>query len=90
MDKTLSGQVWMRKMTNKMQKNPQKRMQLVGFSFCVIYSEDESPKQICIVCNNLYKLYKKYADEYATTNDGTTINNDMQENQPSYFAMCWW
>ncbi|KAG8491087.1 hypothetical protein CXB51_014265 [Gossypium anomalum] len=40
------------------------------FSFRVIYSEKEAPRQIHIVCDSLYELYKEYVDEYAVANVG--------------------
>ncbi|MBA0576541.1 hypothetical protein Golob_027528, partial [Gossypium lobatum] len=52
------------------------KMILIDFSFRVIYSEEEAPKQIYIMHDSLYELYKEYMDKYAVTNVGTSMEND--------------
>ncbi|MBA0646164.1 hypothetical protein Goklo_014147 [Gossypium klotzschianum] len=56
------------------------KMILIDFSFRVIYSEEEAPKQIYIVRDSLYDLYKGYMDKYAITNVGTSMENNVQES----------
>ncbi|MBA0824838.1 hypothetical protein Goarm_021478 [Gossypium armourianum] len=51
--------------------NPRNMMKLIYFNFRVIYFEEEAPRQIHIVRDSLYELYKEYVDEYATANVGT-------------------
>ncbi|MBA0550493.1 hypothetical protein Golob_021435, partial [Gossypium lobatum] len=51
-------------------------MKLIDFSFCVIYFEEEAPRQIRIMRDSLYKLYKEYVDEYVAANVGTSMEND--------------
>ncbi|KAK5812479.1 hypothetical protein PVK06_027909 [Gossypium arboreum] len=58
-------------------------MKLIDFSFHVICSEEETLRQLCIVWNSLYELYKEYVDEYATTNVDTSMENDVQESGAS-------
>ncbi|KAK8495563.1 hypothetical protein V6N12_073338 [Hibiscus sabdariffa] len=60
--------------------DPRNKMKLINFSFCVMYSEDEAPRQIRMVRNSLYELYKEYVDEYATANVNTTMESDVQES----------
>ncbi|KAK8508542.1 hypothetical protein V6N12_044459 [Hibiscus sabdariffa] len=45
-----------------------------------MYSEDEAPRQIRMVRDILYELYKEYVDEYATANVNTTMESDVQES----------
>ncbi|KAG8491539.1 hypothetical protein CXB51_014797 [Gossypium anomalum] len=90
MEKSLTGELWMRQMVDKMQRKFDKylgegnllisiaaildlrnKMKLIDFSFRVIYSEEEAPRQIRIVHDSFYELYKEHVDEYATTNFGT-------------------
>ncbi|MBA0560741.1 hypothetical protein Golob_017619, partial [Gossypium lobatum] len=52
------------------------KMKLIDFSFCVIYFEEEAPRQILIMRHSLYELYKGYMDEYVATNVGTSMEND--------------
>ncbi|XP_039034843.1 zinc finger BED domain-containing protein RICESLEEPER 2-like [Hibiscus syriacus] len=56
------------------------KMKLIDFSFCVIYSKDEAHRQIHIMRDSLYELYKEYVVEYAATNVGTSVENDVQES----------
>ncbi|XP_040931907.1 zinc finger BED domain-containing protein RICESLEEPER 3-like [Gossypium hirsutum] len=51
--------------------------------FHVICSEEETLRQLCIVWNSLYELYKEYVDEYPTTNVDTSMENDVQESGAS-------
>ncbi|KAK8675738.1 hypothetical protein V6N13_033802 [Hibiscus sabdariffa] len=60
--------------------DPRNKMKLIDFSFRVMYFEDEAPKQICMVRDSLYELYKEYVDEYAAANVNTTMENDVQES----------
>ncbi|TYH95280.1 hypothetical protein ES332_A12G095400v1 [Gossypium tomentosum] len=79
MEKSLSEELSMRQMVDKMQikfdkywvecsllisiaaiLDPSNKMKLIYFSFCVIYSEEEAPRQIHIVRDSLYELYKEY------------------------------
>ncbi|XVF61277.1 hypothetical protein PTKIN_Ptkin08bG0117500 [Pterospermum kingtungense] len=55
--------------------DPRNKMTLIEFAFRVIYSENEAPKQITVVCNSLYELYELYMDE-ATADKST--ENDLQ------------
>ncbi|MBA0770074.1 hypothetical protein Gotri_018750 [Gossypium trilobum] len=55
-------------------------IKLIDFSFCVIYFEEEAPRQIRIVRHSLYELYKEYMDEYVASNFGTSMENDVQES----------
>ncbi|XVF54432.1 hypothetical protein PTKIN_Ptkin05aG0179800 [Pterospermum kingtungense] len=55
--------------------DPRNKMTLIEFAFRVIYSESEAPKQISLVRNSLYELYKLYVDE-ATV--GKSTENDLQ------------
>ncbi|KAH1121661.1 hypothetical protein J1N35_004821 [Gossypium stocksii] len=57
-----------------------KQLQLPNKSFYVIYFEKEAIRQICIVRNSLYELYKEYMDEYVATNVGTSMEKDVQES----------
>nr|KJB19003.1 hypothetical protein B456_003G080400 [Gossypium raimondii] len=50
--------------------HPRNMMKLIYFNFRVIYFEEEAPRQIHIVHDSLYELYKAYVDEYATSNVG--------------------
>ncbi|MBA0743456.1 hypothetical protein Gogos_006129, partial [Gossypium gossypioides] len=98
MEKSLSEELWMRQMADKMQikfdkywdkcsllisiaiiLDPRNKMKLIYFNFHVIFSEEEAPKQICIVRDSLYELYKEYVDEYVAANVGTSMENDVQE-----------
>ncbi|XP_017617548.1 zinc finger BED domain-containing protein RICESLEEPER 2-like [Gossypium arboreum] len=102
MEKSLSEELWMKQMTDKMQRkfdkywgecnllisitailDPRNKMKLINFSFCVIYFEEKAPRKICIVRGSLYEIYKEYVNEYATTNVGTLMENDMQESAVS-------
>ncbi|KAG8489470.1 hypothetical protein CXB51_017454 [Gossypium anomalum] len=56
------------------------KMKLIDFSFCVNYSKEEALRQICIVYDSLYELYKEYVDEYTSTNVGISMENDVQES----------
>ncbi|MBA0853949.1 hypothetical protein Goshw_024286 [Gossypium schwendimanii] len=58
-------------------------MKLIDFSFRVIYSEEETPRQIHIMRDSLCELYKEYVDEYAATNVDTSTENDVQESGAS-------
>ncbi|KAK8981787.1 hypothetical protein V6N11_049281 [Hibiscus sabdariffa] len=60
--------------------DPRNKMKLIDFSFRVMYSEDEAPRQIRMVRDILYELYKEYVDEYATANVNTTMESDVQES----------
>ncbi|KAK8603521.1 hypothetical protein V6N13_095999 [Hibiscus sabdariffa] len=55
-------------------------MKLTDFSFRVMYSKDEAPRQIRMMCDSIYELYKEYVDEYAAANVNTTIESDFQES----------
>ncbi|MBA0646198.1 hypothetical protein Goklo_014179 [Gossypium klotzschianum] len=63
--------------------DPMNNMKLIDFSFRVIYSEEETPRQIHIMRDSLYELYKEYVDEYAATNVDTSMENDVQESGAS-------
>ncbi|MBA0554203.1 hypothetical protein Golob_013322, partial [Gossypium lobatum] len=56
--------------------DPMNNMKLIDFSFRVIYSEEETPRQIYIMRDRLCELYKEYVDEYAATNVDTSTEND--------------
>nr|GMD06491.1 zinc finger BED domain-containing protein RICESLEEPER 2-like [Ipomoea batatas] len=54
--------------------DPRNKMTFIEFSFPVIYSEYEATRQIAIVRDSLYGLYKIYLDKYAATSK----ENDFQ------------
>ncbi|XP_031116703.1 zinc finger BED domain-containing protein RICESLEEPER 2-like [Ipomoea triloba] len=54
--------------------DPRNKMTFIEFSFPVIYSEYEATRQIAIVHDSLYELYKIYLDKYAATSK----ENDFQ------------
>ena len=54
-------------------------MTLIDFTFRVIYFEDDAPKYIRIVRDNLYEFYKKYVDAYAAANVGKFVKNNAQK-----------
>ncbi|KAK8538218.1 hypothetical protein V6N12_044353 [Hibiscus sabdariffa] len=60
--------------------DPKNKMKLTDFSFRVMYSKDEAPRQIRMMCDSIYELYKEYVDEYAAANVNTTIESDFQES----------
>ncbi|KAH1107788.1 hypothetical protein J1N35_011556 [Gossypium stocksii] len=55
-------------------------MKWIDFTFHVIHYEKEVPRQVRIVGEILYEFYKEYVDDYAATNVGKSLENDVQES----------
>lgn len=59
--------------------DPRNKMKLINFTFNVMYSEIEAPKEIRLVHDSLYELYKVYVDAYATSTIGGKSINVVQD-----------
>ncbi|XVF54113.1 hypothetical protein PTKIN_Ptkin05aG0154800 [Pterospermum kingtungense] len=58
--------------------DPKNKMTLIEFALRVIYSENKAPKQISVVHDSLYELYKLYVDE-ATAGKSTENNLEASD-----------